>query len=200
MPYVEIAKKQRGLRFFHPVEVEFLSDADFTKEVTSKEEDLTDEDREEIEQATGMLRAIGLIDGDVDLFEEVDRCRGGSVIGLYSFEDEHVRIRGTKIDPAVKSTLVHELVHALQDQHFDIGKHREELAEGRRGRLQRDRLQRPGRGRRLEDRDGVPREPVEEAAGRAGPGRGQGVPRLERADGRCPRDLQDAAGRALRAR
>ena len=70
----------------------------------------------------------------------------------------------------------------------------------RRGRLERDRVQRPDRGRRLAGRDGVPREPVEEAACRAGPGRGQGVPRLERADGRCPRDLQDAAGRALRAR
>ena len=53
MPYVKIAEKQRGLRFFHPVEVEFLSDADFKKEVTSKEEDLTDEDREEIEQVHG---------------------------------------------------------------------------------------------------------------------------------------------------
>lgn len=129
MPYVKIAEKQRGLSFFHPIEVEFLSEADFKKEVTAKEEDLTDEDREEIEQATGMLRAIGLIDGDVDLFEEVNRLRGGAVIGLYSFEDERIRIRGKKLDPAVKSTLVHELVHALQDQHFDIGKHKKEFDE-----------------------------------------------------------------------
>ena len=129
LPYVKIAEKQRGLRFFHPVEVEFLSDADFEKEVTAKEEDLTDEEREEIEQATGMLRAIGLIHGDVDLFEEMNQLRGGAVIGLYSFEDERIRIRGTKLDPAVRSTLVHELVHALQDQHFDIGKHQEELDE-----------------------------------------------------------------------
>jgi hypothetical protein len=129
MPFVKIAEKQRGLSFFHPVEVEFLSDADFRKEVTSKEEDLTDEDREEIEQAAGMLRAIGLIDGDVDLFEEVNQLQGSSVIGLYSFEDERIRIRGKELDPAVRSTLVHELVHALQDQHFDIGKHKEELDE-----------------------------------------------------------------------
>lgn len=129
MPYVKIAEKQRGLSFFHPIEVEFLSDADFKKEVTAKEEDLTDEDREEIEQATGMLRAIGLIDGDVDLFEEVNRLRGGAVIGLYSFKDERIRIRGKELDPAVRSTLVHELTHALQDQHFDIGKHKEEFDE-----------------------------------------------------------------------
>ena len=129
MPYVKIAEKQRGLSFFHPIEVEFLSEADFKEEVTSKEEDLTDEDREEIEQATGMLRAIGLIEGDVDLFKEVNELQGSSVIGLYSFEDERIRIRGKKLDPAVRSTLVHELVHALQDQHFDIGKHKEELDE-----------------------------------------------------------------------
>jgi hypothetical protein len=125
MPYVKIAEKQRGLSFFHPIEVEFLSDADFKKEVTADEEDLTKEDREEIEQFTGMLRAIGLIDGDVDLFEEVNRLQGGAVIGYYSFKDERIRIRGKQLDPAVKSTLVHELTHALQDQHFDIGKHKE---------------------------------------------------------------------------
>lgn len=127
MPYVKIAEKQRGLRFFHPVEVDFLSDADFEKQVTSKEEDLTDEDREEIEQATGMLRAIGLIHGDVDLFEEVNQLHGSAVIGLYSYKDERIRIRGKELGPAERSTLVHELTHALQDQHFDIGKHQEEL-------------------------------------------------------------------------
>jgi len=127
LPYVKIVEKQRGLKFFHPIEVEFLSDADFKKQVTSDEEDLTKEDREEIEQFTGMLRAIGLIEGDVDLFDEVNRLRGGSVIGLYSFDDERIRIRGTKLDPAVRSTLVHELTHALQDQHFDVGRHKEEL-------------------------------------------------------------------------
>jgi hypothetical protein len=127
MPYVKIAEKQRGLRFFHPVEVDFLSDADFEKQVTSKEEDLTDEDREEIEQATGMLRAIGLIHGDVDLFEEVNQLHGSAVIGLYSYKDERIRIRGKELGPAERSTLVHELTHALQDQHFDIGKHRDEL-------------------------------------------------------------------------
>ena len=76
-----------------------------------------------------MLRAIGLIDGDVDLFEEINELQGGGVIGLYSFKDEHIRIRGKKLDPAVKSTLVHELTHALQDQHFDIGKRMEEFDE-----------------------------------------------------------------------
>ena len=129
LPYVKIAEKQRGLSFFHPIEVEFLSDADFEKEVTSDEEELTEEDRKEIEQDTGFLRALGLIEADVDLFDEVNRLTGGAVIGLYSFEDERIRIRGKKIDPAVKSTLVHELTHALQDQHFDIGKRQEEFDE-----------------------------------------------------------------------
>jgi uncharacterized protein YjaZ len=38
-------------------------------------------------------------------------------------------VRGTELTPSVESTLVHELTHALQFQHFDLGKHHEELEE-----------------------------------------------------------------------
>ena len=38
------------------------------------------------------------------------------------------RVRGTELTPAVESTLVHELTHALQDQNFDLGKRFEDLA------------------------------------------------------------------------
>jgi hypothetical protein len=34
-----------------------------------------------------------------------------------------VRVRGTELTPALRVTLVHELTHAVQDQHFDLDKH-----------------------------------------------------------------------------
>jgi hypothetical protein len=46
---------------------------------------------------------------------------GDGIIGLYDHERERVFVRGTTLDDQRKSTLVHELTHALQDQHFDIG-------------------------------------------------------------------------------
>ena len=125
--YVDIVESERGLAFEHPVYVDFLSAKEFKKKVTADDEDLTDEDREEIEQATGLLRAVGLVEGDIDLFNESNKLRGAGIVGYYSYDDERIRVRGTKLTPEVQSTLVHELTHVLQDQHFDLGKRFEDL-------------------------------------------------------------------------
>ena len=69
-----------------------------------------------------MLRALGLLEGDVDLFDQVNDLNSAGIVGYYSYEDERIRVRGKELTPAVQSTLVHELTHALQDQHFDLEK------------------------------------------------------------------------------
>ena len=74
-----------------------------------------------------MFRALGLIEGDVDLFDKFNELQGKGTIGFYSYEDERIRIRGTELTPYVEDVLVHELTHALQDQNFDLGKRFEEL-------------------------------------------------------------------------
>ena len=125
--YVDFVEKKRALKFEHPVYVDFLPDAEFKEQVTSDADDLTEEDRKEIEQATGLLRALGLVEGDLDLFDKSNELQGSGVIGFYSYDDERLRIRGTEITPAVESTIVHELTHALQDQNFDLGQRFEEL-------------------------------------------------------------------------
>ena len=68
-----------------------------------------------------MLRALGLVDGELDLFESMNQLTSAGVIGYYSYADQRIRIKGTELTPAVQSTLVHELTHALQDQHFHLG-------------------------------------------------------------------------------
>lgn len=118
--YVDIVEDERDLDFEHPVYVDFLTEEKFAAQVTADEKDLTAEDRKEIEQFTGMFRALGLLEGDVDLFEQVNELNGAGIVGYYSYEDERIRIRGKELTPAVESTLVHELTHALQDQHFDL--------------------------------------------------------------------------------
>jgi hypothetical protein len=125
--YVDFVEKERGLHFAHPVYVDFLSDAAFTKQVTSGRDELSDDDAKELDQYAGMLRALGLVEGDVDLFGQSNELHGKGIIGFYSYEDERLRIRGTEITPAVESTIVHELTHALQDQNFDLGARFEEL-------------------------------------------------------------------------
>ena len=111
-PYVDVVEDERGLEFKHPIHVDFLSVKDFRKKVTTDDADLTDKDREEIRQYAGLLRAAGLIEGGFDLLETMNRFQGAGVLGYYNGEDERIRIRGTKLTPAVESTLVHELTQA----------------------------------------------------------------------------------------
>ncbi len=126
-PYVKTTEKLRGLMFLHPVEVEFLSGAEFKKTLEADEADLTDEDREQMEDMTGVLRAVGLLKGNPDLFKAGNDFATNGTLAYYSFEDQRITIRGQKVTASVRPTVVHELTHALQDQHFSVGDRLEEL-------------------------------------------------------------------------
>jgi hypothetical protein len=126
-PYVKIVEQQRGLKFTHAVSVRFLSENEFKKTVSADEKDLDKEQRAEIDQATGSLRALGLLSGDVDLFAAVNATNEGGILAYYSFEDQRITIRGETLRPSARATLVHELTHALQDQHFAVGERKKKL-------------------------------------------------------------------------
>lgn len=117
---VSFVEEERGLRFDHPVRVDFLADDAFRDEVTGGEA-LDDDDRAQLESIEAILRAVGIVHGDIDLEAVGDELVGDGVVGLYRFEDERVIVRGDTLDDDRRSTLVHELTHALQDQHFDLG-------------------------------------------------------------------------------
>jgi hypothetical protein len=120
-PYVRIAARERGLTFLHPVAVRFVADKEFEKGIRTDEKDLGKSGRKELDQATGMMRALGLLSGNVDLFQAFNDAHGAGTLAYYSFEDKRITVRGTTITPAMRPTLVHELTHVLQDQNFDIG-------------------------------------------------------------------------------
>ncbi len=120
-PLARIAEKERGLIFRHPVEVRFLPPAEFEKTVRSDKAELTKKERVEIDHFAGLMRAFGLLTGDVDLFDAFNDVTTAGTLAYYSFEDKAITVRGEKLTPAVRSTLVHELTHVLQDQHFAIG-------------------------------------------------------------------------------
>lgn len=123
-------EKARGLTFKEPVDVKALSDADFRRrldELDASDEATdpaasTDPDDEDL---AGVLRALGLLDDGVDLAEEADKLSGDAIAGFYDPESNELVVRGTDPTPYVRSTIVHELTHALQDQHFEL--HRPDL-------------------------------------------------------------------------
>lgn len=120
-PLAKIAARDRGLRFEHPVPVRFLSPAAFRKSLRSEDGKLTKHDRREISQETAELRALGLLSGKVNLLHASNDASGAEVLAYYSFHDKRITVRGRTITPSIKATLVHELTHVLQDQHFRIG-------------------------------------------------------------------------------
>ncbi len=115
----EWTAQARGLEFEHPVKVNFLTDSEYTAATRSER---TADEAEELAYAAAELRALGLASGDLDLADSVDTLSDSGTLAFYSPATEQVYVRGLTLTPAMRVTLVHELVHVLQDQHFDLSR------------------------------------------------------------------------------
>jgi hypothetical protein len=122
LPYVEYVERERGLEFRHPVYVDFLTPDEYAEYMRVDAADLTDDEVEELDRSVAMLRALGLFSGELDLLEVTNQLVDEGTLAVYSHGDRRIRVRGTEIDVNLQVTLVHELVHALQDQHFDLSR------------------------------------------------------------------------------
>jgi hypothetical protein len=111
---------QRKLSYTHPVKVVFLSKAEFKKRVTTDGSTLTAKDRRDIQHATEELRALGMLEGKVDLFARLNQLNGSSILAFYDSKKKEVVIPGSALDVEQKVTLAHELTHTLDDEHFDL--------------------------------------------------------------------------------
>jgi hypothetical protein len=60
------------------------------------------------------------VSGEFDLAQTSNSLDGDAVLAMYNFRTKRITVRGASLDDATKPTLVHELTHALQDQHFDL--------------------------------------------------------------------------------
>ncbi len=67
-----------------------------------------------------MLRALWLIGPEDDLAERVYRLARANLAGFYDQHTDRMFLIDDLTDVMAQETLTHELVHALQDQHFDL--------------------------------------------------------------------------------
>ncbi len=119
---VEFTETKRGLDFLHPVAIDFLDEEEFLVRYET-DTDLSDEDRREIEQITTALRALGLVPGELDLLAALEDIAAGGVTAYYDHGNATMGIRGDgTLTARTRATVVHELTHALQDQHFDLSR------------------------------------------------------------------------------
>jgi hypothetical protein len=119
---VAFVEQERRLPFQHPVHVDFLTADEYREGATKDPTELSEEDREELRDAEGVFRAVGLLSGEVDLVESLNTVSDEGTLAFYNHDEKRVRVRGTELTPRLRKTLLHELTHALQDQHFDLSR------------------------------------------------------------------------------
>jgi hypothetical protein len=117
---VAFVEDERGLRFEHPVAVDFLSADQYSEQTRVEEAELTREDRRLIEEGTAPLRALGLVPAGFDALESSNDLSDTATLAYYDPFRERIAVRGTDMTTDLRVTLAHELVHVLQDQHFDL--------------------------------------------------------------------------------
>jgi hypothetical protein len=108
----------RGLDPLETIVPKFMTREELTNTLR---EDLN-ESREDIKNLQNLLRIIGLIPQNADLYELLLSLYGEQVVGFYDTETEELYVINgmAELTPLDEITLAHEYVHALQQQHFDI--------------------------------------------------------------------------------
>lgn len=120
-PIAQQLESLRNLKFKKPVPFEKQTLDDFEKFVRK-------EIREQIppEQFASMmkgLRRLGMVTRDFELDDEMVKALLSQAAAYYDPDTERFYVLGAGLPAMVQNTIyAHELVHALQDQHFDLNK------------------------------------------------------------------------------
>ena len=124
---VDIVEEIRGLEFDRLPSIIVLSPEEFTERVRSE----VASELEDIEVDEALFKLLGLLSPDDDLAALYEELYGESVAGFYSSDDQEMVIpsSGEELSPVEVLTLLHELVHAVTDQHFRFGLRMEDLAD-----------------------------------------------------------------------
>jgi hypothetical protein len=127
----EIAAEIRGLPFIDPPNVVFLTEGELAARVRAEFE--SELEPGEVEWTEAVLDLFGLLDPQeqplMDLYLDL---LSEQVLGLYVSDTKELLVRADVEDLSVlsKTTVVHELIHALTDQHFDVGRRIDDLVAG----------------------------------------------------------------------
>ncbi|MCY3645380.1 MAG: hypothetical protein OXH07_00195 [Chloroflexi bacterium] len=98
----------------------------------------------ELDQETRVFRVLGYLKEDEHL-RNIQRATAGNLLGFYVFRTETIwlateywKTEIEDLNPEERETLVHEIIHALQDHHFDLAATYTELGDLDASRLDLD--------------------------------------------------------------
>lgn len=115
---IGVAQGVRGLPFLSPPNITVVSDEELEARVR---EDLI-EDPEEFEADEALYKTLGLLAESADFEQILLDLYGEQVAGFYDGETGEIVVpsREDGLSIVQQGTMVHELVHALTDQHFSF--------------------------------------------------------------------------------
>lgn len=123
-PLLSAAQRIRGLRFTRPVPTRVQSEADIVEFVRSHL------DRDALEHARVFYVALGLLASDLDVERMMLAVMGEQIVGYYDPETHTMVVREDIVRELMRGgdlarnesalAIVHEYVHALQDQHHGL--------------------------------------------------------------------------------
>ena len=111
---------ERGLMFERRPEVALLDTDEFAAEWTRLISEDAAENTASYQNFTDIYQTMGIISPTSTLEEIWTRFGDAGVLGYYDSETEQIRLRAGEINTLTKTVLAHELVHALEDQIFDL--------------------------------------------------------------------------------
>jgi hypothetical protein len=116
----EEASRIRGLPW------KFTVPADLVTRAEMRADFLSDIDREyppeKRARDTAILRRLGLLTADQDPVTMMMDFMESGVAGYYDPRKKHLRVVEGLAGPEQQPTILHELIHALEDQHYDLEK------------------------------------------------------------------------------
>lgn len=123
---VALTQELRQLPFLEPPVITVVDDEELARRVReSIEEGLEDIDADE-----ALYALLGLIPPDTDLGALYSDLYGEQVAGFYDGDEGELVIPSNEsLSPLQRATLIHELTHALTDQHFDMSANYETLID-----------------------------------------------------------------------
>jgi hypothetical protein len=116
---LHLASKARMLKVKEPVKLKVLSGPDLVAIVKKKV--ATDIPKDQVRGEGRAYQALGLIPQGYNYEDETYAMLEEELAGLYIPEDKTMYVAKGITGDELETTLAHELVHALQDQHFGIG-------------------------------------------------------------------------------
>lgn len=117
---IAFVEEERGHEFVTRPQVTMLDGAAFTNEWNATIARSAEEEADDYENFTDIYRAMGILEGSDSLEEIWMRFGDAGVLGYYDPDRGDIVLRSDEITAFTKTVLVHELVHALEDQVFGI--------------------------------------------------------------------------------